>query len=105
MSSASVLTSLQVAYQLITGHNWPLTGYDHLSKSYVTTNIQSASLPWCQAPSGEDHVFVTVRQLGGLLTWGALSHERTGLPFIIQSQSHFMTGGLPLISSSWRKAP
>jgi hypothetical protein len=34
------------------------------SQSYVTTDDQSASLSWCQAPSGKhDRIFVTVRQL------------------------------------------
>jgi hypothetical protein len=33
-------------------------------QSYVTTDGQSTSLSWCQAPSGkQDRIFVTVRQL------------------------------------------
>jgi hypothetical protein len=51
-----------------------------LSQCYVTTDGQSASLSWCQAPSGaQDQIFVTVRQtVAGLLMWCALSDERTG---------------------------
>jgi hypothetical protein len=34
------------------------------SQSYVTTDGQSASMSWCQAPSGtQDNIFITVRQL------------------------------------------
>jgi hypothetical protein len=43
------------------------------------------SQPVCHGvehPSGaHDHIFITVIQLRGLLTWGALSDERTGLSF------------------------
>jgi hypothetical protein len=50
-------------------------------QSYVTTDDQSASLSWCQAPicdSGPNFYFC--QTVAGLLMWGALSDERTGLP-------------------------
>jgi hypothetical protein len=51
------------------------------SQSYVTTDGQSASLSWCQAPIWDlkpDFFCLTV---AGLLMWGALSDERTVLSF------------------------
>jgi hypothetical protein len=54
------------------------------SQSYVTTDGQSASLSWCQAPIwGLRPDFCYCQTLAGLLMWGALSDERTGLPFTI----------------------
>jgi hypothetical protein len=54
------------------------------SRSYVTTDGQSASLPWCQAPIwGLRPDFYYCQRVAGLLMWGALSDERTGLPFTI----------------------
>jgi hypothetical protein len=64
------------------------------SQSYVTTDGQPASLSWNKAPiwglrSDLDY-FLTVE---GFLVWGALSDERTNLPFAIatgpRQRSHF----------------
>jgi hypothetical protein len=52
------------------------------SESYVTIDGQSASLSWDKAPiSGLRPDFYYCRTLAGLLMWGALSEERTGLSF------------------------
>jgi hypothetical protein len=64
------------------------------SQSYVTTDGQSASLSWCQAPIwGLRPDFYCCQTVAGLLMWGALSDERTGLPFTIaagpRQRSHF----------------
>jgi hypothetical protein len=54
------------------------------SESYVTTDGQSASLSWNKAPirglKPDSYYCQTVE---GLLMWGTLSDERTGLSFII----------------------
>jgi hypothetical protein len=58
------------------------------SQSYVTTDGQSASLSWCQAPIwGLRPDFYYCQTVVGLLTWDALSDERTGLPFTIADGS------------------
>jgi hypothetical protein len=60
------------------------TGWWSQSQSYVTTDGQSASLSWCQASIwGVRPDFYYCQTISGLLTWGALSDERTGLPFTI----------------------
>jgi hypothetical protein len=54
------------------------------SQSYVTTDGQSASLSWYQAPIwGLRPDFYYCQRVAGLLTWGVLSNERTGLSFTI----------------------
>jgi hypothetical protein len=54
------------------------------SESYVTTDGQSANLFWNKAPIwGLRPDFYYRRTLAGLLMWGALSDERTGLSFTI----------------------
>jgi hypothetical protein len=54
------------------------------SESYVTTDSQSASLSWYKAPVwGLRPDFYCRRTVAGLLMWGALSDERTGLSFTI----------------------
>jgi hypothetical protein len=54
------------------------------SESYVTTDSQSASLFWNKAPIwGLRPDFYYHRTVAGLLMWGALSDERTGLSFTI----------------------
>jgi hypothetical protein len=54
------------------------------SQSYVTTDGQQASLSWNKAPiwglRPDLDYFLTFE---GVLIWGALSHERTGLSFAI----------------------
>jgi hypothetical protein len=58
------------------------------SESYVTTDGQSASLSWNKAPIwGLRPDFYYRRIVAGLLMWGALSDERTGLPFTIVAGS------------------
>jgi hypothetical protein len=54
------------------------------SESYVTTDSQLASLSWNEAPIwGLRPDFYYRRTVAGLLMWGALSDERTGLSFTI----------------------
>jgi hypothetical protein len=54
----------------------------HSSESYVTTDGGSASLSWNNAPIwGLRPDFYYCETVGGLLIWGALSDERTGLSF------------------------
>jgi hypothetical protein len=61
-----------------------LTATESQSRSYVTTDGQSASLSWCQAPIwGLRPDFYCCQTAAGLLMWGVLSPERTGLPFTI----------------------
>jgi hypothetical protein len=48
------------------------------------TNGQSACLSWCQAPIwGQRPDFCYCQTVAGLLRWGALSDERTGMSFTI----------------------
>jgi hypothetical protein len=54
------------------------------SESYVTTDGQPASLSWNKAPIwGLRPDFNYCLTVAGLLNWGALSDERTGLSFTI----------------------
>jgi hypothetical protein len=54
------------------------------SESYVMTDGQSASLSWYKAPiRGLRPDFYYRRTVVGLLMWGTLSDERTGLSFTI----------------------
>jgi hypothetical protein len=54
------------------------------NQNYVTTDGQPASLSWCQAPIwGRRLDFCYCQTVAGLLMWGALSDERTGLSFTI----------------------
>jgi hypothetical protein len=64
------------------------------SESYVTTDGQPASLSWNKAPIwGLRPDLDYCLTVAGLLIWGALSDERTGLPFAIatcpRQRSHF----------------
>jgi hypothetical protein len=54
------------------------------SESYVTTDGQSASLSWIKAPNWalRPNLYYWLK-IAGLLMWGALSDERTGLSFTI----------------------
>jgi hypothetical protein len=62
----------------------PLMGKCSQSQNYITTDGQSASLSWCQAPIwGLRPDFYYCQTVAGLLMWGAFSDERTGLPFTI----------------------
>jgi hypothetical protein len=52
------------------------------SQSYVTTNRQSVSLSWCQAPILVPRPdFYYWQTVSGFLMWGAVSDERAGLSF------------------------
>jgi hypothetical protein len=52
------------------------------SESYITTDRQSASLSWNKTPIwGLRPDFYYCHTVTGLLMWGALSDERTGLSF------------------------
>jgi hypothetical protein len=63
------------------------------------TDGQSASLSWCQAPIwGLWPDFYYCQTVAGLLMWGALSHERMGLPFTIAA-------GPRQRSHSWVRVP
>jgi hypothetical protein len=58
------------------------------SQNYVTTDGYSASLSWCQAPIlGLRPEFCYCKTVAGLLIWGALSDERTGLSFTVAADS------------------
>jgi hypothetical protein len=64
------------------------------SESYITTNGQSASLSWNKAPGwGLRPDFYYHQTVAGLLMWGVLPDERTGLSFTIvpdpRQRSHF----------------
>jgi hypothetical protein len=55
-----------------------------VSQSRVTTDGQSASLSWNKAPIWDLRPdFYYCQTVAGLLVWGALSDERTGLSFTI----------------------
>jgi hypothetical protein len=74
------------------------------SESYITTNGQSASLSWNKAPVwGSRPDFYYCQTVAGLLMWGTLSDERTGLPSAIASgprhRSHFW------VRVSWDSRP
>jgi hypothetical protein len=86
------LFSSQSPVQNSTGLTTPELNFE--SESYVTTDGQPASLSWNKAPiwglrPDLDYCLTVV----GLLIWGALSDERTGLPFAIatdpRQRSHF----------------
>jgi hypothetical protein len=56
------------------------------SEPYVTTDGQSASLSWNIAPIwGLRQDFYYCQTVAGLLMWGVLSDERTGLSFTIDA--------------------
>jgi hypothetical protein len=78
-SHADLLSSsvLLVSIRLEDSENWAVE-----SEPYVTTDGQSASLSWNEAPIwGLRPDFYCRRTVAGLLMWGALSDERTGLSF------------------------
>jgi hypothetical protein len=54
------------------------------NRSYITTDGQSASLSWCQAPIwGPRLDFCYCQTVMGFLMWGGLSDQRTGSSFTI----------------------
>jgi hypothetical protein len=71
-----------------------LITYLRHSRSHITTDGQPASLSWNKAPIwGLQPDLDYCLTVAGLLIWGALSNERTGLPFAIatgpRQRSHF----------------
>jgi hypothetical protein len=94
-------------HRLSTGHwtgtsltsNWTELSIRSQSQSYVTTNGHSASLSSCQAPMwGLRLEFYYCQTVADLLMWGAVSDERTGLPFITDA-------GPRQRSHSWVRVP
>jgi hypothetical protein len=78
----------------IAGLRWsyltpPPHGLNYLeSESYITIHGQSTSVSWNKAPTwGLRPDFYYCLRLAGLLIWGALSDERTGLSFTIAAGS------------------
>jgi hypothetical protein len=60
-----------------------LDGLNSESESYVTTDGQSASLSWNKAPIwGFRPDLDYCQTVVGLLLWGVLSDERSGLSFV-----------------------
>jgi hypothetical protein len=53
------------------------------SESYVTTDDQSVSVSWNEAPIRGFTTRFLLLTVAGLLMWGVLSNERTGLSFAI----------------------
>jgi hypothetical protein len=69
------------------------------SESYVMTDGQLASLSWNKAPIwGLRPDLCYYMTVAGLLMWGALSDERTGLSFAIATGPHQR-------SNSWVRVP
>jgi hypothetical protein len=63
-------------------HITPNAGASSQSQSYVITGGQSASLSWNEAPIwGLRPDLYYCQTVAGLLMWGALSDDRTGLSF------------------------
>jgi hypothetical protein len=62
------------------------------SQTYVKTDDQSASLSWNKAPIwGLRPDFHYLQTIGGLLIWGALSDDRTGLSFTMNNMYNTFT--------------
>jgi hypothetical protein len=71
-----------------------------VSQSYITTDGQSASLSWYQAPIwGLWPDFYYFHTITGLSIWGALSDERTGLSFTMYNVQYI------LLSQIWEQVP
>jgi hypothetical protein len=74
------------------------------SESYIRTGGQSASLSWNKAPIwGLRPDFYYCQTVAGLLMWGALSDERTGLSFTIAAGPR--QRGLSLAGVPWDSWP
>jgi hypothetical protein len=76
------------------------------SESYVTTDGQSASLPWNKTPVWDLWPdFYSCQTVAGLFMWGVLSDERTSLLFTIaagfRQRSHQGTRDRILLSQIW----
>jgi hypothetical protein len=59
------------------------------SESYITTDVQLASLSWNKAPIwGLGPEFYYCQTVAGLLMWGSFPDERRGLSFITAAGPH-----------------
>jgi hypothetical protein len=80
------ITGHHLLSQASTTHFRFIIRLSHKSQSYVTTDGQSTSPPWCQANIwGPRPDFCYCQTVAGLLLWGTLSDERMGVPFTITS--------------------
>jgi hypothetical protein len=76
-------------WSLYSALNYDLLHSESESESYVTTDGQSASLSWNKAPIwGLRPDFYYCQTVAGLLMWGILSDEKTGLLFTIAADPH-----------------
>jgi hypothetical protein len=57
--------------------------YSSESVGYITTDGQSANMPWNKAHIWDHDQISISHTAADLLMWGALSDERTGLSFTI----------------------
>jgi hypothetical protein len=79
-SSRSILTAESSRHSAFRS----TTDLNSESESHVTTDGQTASLSWNKAPSwGLRLDLYYCLTVAGLLIWGALSDERTGLSFAV----------------------
>jgi predicted Rdx family selenoprotein len=87
LTNTNKRTSIANRITYCTMTDWLLVTDSWLSlESYVTTDSQSAGLCWNKAPIwGLRPDFYYHQTVAGLLIWGALSDERTGLSFTIAS--------------------
>jgi hypothetical protein len=67
------------------------------SQIYVTTYGQSISLAWCQAPTGDLRQDSFSLTIAGLLMWGALYDEMTGLSFTRRVYRSIASNGRPSV--------
>jgi hypothetical protein len=83
------VTDLVLIYESVTYESLRTNGERRIaseSESYVTTDGQSASLSWIKAPiCGLRLDIYYGMTVVGLLIWGFLSDERTGLSFTTAS--------------------
>jgi hypothetical protein len=89
----SLASATTVSFLITATLNWLPSdslsnSYLSRSQTYVTTDGQSASLSWCQAPVwGQRPDFYYSQTVTGFSLRGALSSERTCLPFTVATGS------------------
>jgi hypothetical protein len=77
---------------------------DNQSESYITTDGQSVSPSWDEAPiRGLRPDFYYRQTVAGLLIWSALSDGKTGMSFIIASGPR--QGSHPRVRVLWDLLP
>jgi hypothetical protein len=82
MSSKQLCVTSAYMHMHANIHIFILHHFQSQSQNYVTTDSQSASLSWNKAPiCGLRPDLYYCKTAAGLLMWGALSEERTGLSF------------------------